>query len=224
MDAAFEELGGVISDHDNDDSNMEVYRAPEDAVPVDDDGEQNPAEDSAEDPAEDFAAMSVEELEARIVEAEKSLEVEGEDGPEAEPAKKERKLSQHGAAKANKKYVPHKLGFKLKALRSLQENTMQLRATARQLGLKDPKTLRDRRDQKDAIIAEVRDRLHNNQRATARCRIKGGTKAFHQELEVHLVAWLDRERKVRSVRRQDLWDEARDRVKALRKNARLSHR
>mmetsp|Transcript_128035 Transcript_128035/g.221225 ORF Transcript_128035/g.221225 Transcript_128035/m.221225 type:complete len:311 (-) Transcript_128035:897-1829(-) len=229
MDAeAFDELGGVISDNDgNDGSDLEVDINPEGEPRVDNEGEQQKGQEQREEQEDDVAALSVAELEVRMLEAEKSLVVDEEDQHADEPPPKERRVSQATIKKApNKsKYVAHTLGYKLMALRTLEENGGKVRTTARQLGLKDPKQLRNWRNDKEKIIAEVRERLRCNQLGTTRCRVKGGgAKAYHEELELQLVVWLQNEKRVRSVTPKDLWDEAAKRVKALRRDARISER
>lgn len=227
MDAeAFDELGGVISDNDdNDGSDLEVDINPEGEPRVDNEGEQQ-EEQQQQEQEDDVAALSVAELEVRMLEAEKSLVVDEEDEHADEPPPKERRLSQAKIKARNKaKYVAHTLGYKLMALRTLEENGGKVRTTARQLGLKDPKQLRNWRNDKEIIIAEVRERLRCNQRGTTRCRVKGGgAKAYHEELELQLVVWLQNEKQVRTVTPKDLWDEAAKRVKALRRDARISDR
>ena len=105
----------------------------------------------------------------------------------------------------------------------LEENSNKVATTARQLGLKDKKTLRDWRHQKDEIVAEVRMRLKDHRRATQRCIIFGGGKRPSYEVfEVSIVTWYDAQQQVRSAKPADLWEEAAERLKALRKDAHMS--
>ena len=129
------------------------------------------------------------------------------------------------AKKRTKQYTKHTLGYILKTLRLLDQNEGKVRTTARQLVLKDKKTLREWRDNREAIVAEVRSCLKANQRATTRCCLAGGgSKPLHQEVEVQLVAWLTERRQTRSVTPRDLWDEAEKRLQALKRDARISDR
>ena len=186
--AAFAELSGIQDSVSDAESDTEVVVVPEDAAPAAEGGDGGEQE-------VDFDSMGLEELEARITEAEKSIEVEEEEARQDEegnePPAKKHKLSEEVAKKRTKQYSKYTLGYRLKALRLLDQNQGKLRTTARQLVLKDKKTLREWRDNREAIVAEVRSRLKANQRGTTRCRLAGGgSKPLHQEVEVQLVAWL----------------------------------
>ena len=165
-------------------SDMEVVLEPSDPV--------LPPDIAAAIEAEDLDTLSLMQLQARLAAAESTLEDDSVPANDETPAPptKERKLSTMRPSKA-RQYVRHTLGFKLGALRKLQDNKGNISLTARQLQLKDPKTLRDWRSQQDTIVAEVKAQLQRNRKGVSSARWSGGgTKPHWDKIGVELVAWL----------------------------------